>query len=237
MFLTFDVEPDAPPYQSHRYKGVEEGVPWILSLLEETGVKATFFVTGLVAERYPRLVEEIVDRGHEVGSHGLDHSRLDKLSRDEAVENIDESLRILRGFYDVKSFRAPNLQLPPILVPVLRELGIVVDSSVATYKRGQLKEPAWVEGVLRVPATTTSSTIRLHRWLARRLTLPPRRGFHVLFYHPWEFVGVERRPLHRPDIWVGTGEYARRMLRYVISLALGEGYRFRLIGDAPYLCV
>lgn len=236
MFLTFDVEPDAPPYQSSSYRGVEEGLPWILHFLEELDVKATFFVTGTVAERYPDLVEEIVERGHELGSHGLDHSRLDKMSREEALDNIVESLRILRSFYPVRSFRAPNLQLPEDLVPRLAENGVVVDSSIAAYKPGHPKAPVWVNGVLRVPATVTSSTIRLPARLARRMTLPESRSFHVLFYHPWEFTRVKRRPLYRPDVWARTGGYARRMLEEVIRLALDRGLRFELVGNAPRLC-
>ncbi|NOZ31337.1 MAG: polysaccharide deacetylase family protein [Crenarchaeota archaeon] len=236
MFLTFDVEPDAPPYQSDSYKGVEEGIPWILDFLDSAGVKATFFITGVVAKRYPELVKEIVGRGHEVGSHGLDHTRLDKLPREEAARNIRESLKILWGFYNVRSFRAPNLQLPSYLIPSLRGLGITVDSSIAVYKKGHMKAPGWVRGVLRVPATVTSSTIRLPGVLARRLTLPSSRQFHVLFYHPWEFVRIRRKPLYRPDIWMRTGDYARRMLEAIIQEAFERGFKFEKLGDAPSLC-
>ena len=59
--LTFD---DGPEPRSTRR---------ILRLLEDTGAKATFFLLGRQAERYPELVREIVAAGSEVGEHGQDH--------------------------------------------------------------------------------------------------------------------------------------------------------------------
>jgi peptidoglycan/xylan/chitin deacetylase (PgdA/CDA1 family) len=48
--LTVDLEQDCPPFLSG-YRGMEEGFPRLLQLLEEEGVAATFFCTGEVAER------------------------------------------------------------------------------------------------------------------------------------------------------------------------------------------
>ena len=45
----------------------------LLQLFDEAGVKATFFVLGWVAERHPKLVEEIAKSGHELASHGYGH--------------------------------------------------------------------------------------------------------------------------------------------------------------------
>src|SRR3954452_23435022 len=51
----------------------------LLADLDQAGIRATFFVVGWVAERYPELVTEIVDAGHEVGSHGHLHRRVYEL--------------------------------------------------------------------------------------------------------------------------------------------------------------
>ncbi len=61
MALTFDDGPDP------------ETTPALLSALEETGVKATFFLTGEKAERHPELVRAIREAGHEIASHGRWH--------------------------------------------------------------------------------------------------------------------------------------------------------------------
>ena len=49
---------------------VERNVERILCMLDEHGTRATFFTLGWIAERYPRLVQRIVDGGHELASHG-----------------------------------------------------------------------------------------------------------------------------------------------------------------------
>ncbi len=59
--LTFD---DGPGLDS---------TPRILGALEKAGVKAVFFITGKNAQRYPHIVQQICDGGHEVGSHGYAH--------------------------------------------------------------------------------------------------------------------------------------------------------------------
>jgi peptidoglycan/xylan/chitin deacetylase (PgdA/CDA1 family) len=237
VFLTFDVEPDAPPYQSSETRGIREGLPRILELLEEKGVRATFFVTASLLSKYSWLPDAILSGGHELASHGLDHSRLDKVPISDAITNISKSINILRKYSDISSFRAPNLQLPESIVRELPRLGIKVDSSIAVYKPGHPKYPHWRGELFRLPATATSSTIRLPRLLATRLTLHPEKEFHVLFYHPWEFTRIPRKPLYRPDVWARTGEYAVRMLSYIIDLARARGYRFALVGEAPGLCV
>src|SRR3546814_12768615 len=48
----------------------------VFALLEEAGVKATFFTLGWVAERYPALLRRIANAGHEIASHGYDHRRV-----------------------------------------------------------------------------------------------------------------------------------------------------------------
>ena len=61
VFLTFD---DGP---------IPEVTPWVLDVLDEFGVKATFFMVGQNVERNPRLLEEVRRRGHGVGNHTLHH--------------------------------------------------------------------------------------------------------------------------------------------------------------------
>ena len=61
VFLTFD---DGP---------IPEVTPWVLDVLDEFGVKATFFMVGQNVERNPRLLEEVRRRGHGIGNHTLHH--------------------------------------------------------------------------------------------------------------------------------------------------------------------
>src|SRR5262252_7291590 len=54
---------------------VEQNVERILRMLEDYGSRATFFTLGWVAERYPQMVRHIVEKGHELASHGFAHHR------------------------------------------------------------------------------------------------------------------------------------------------------------------
>jgi polysaccharide deacetylase family protein (PEP-CTERM system associated) len=107
----------------------------ILEVLDEHGVKGTFFVQGRVAETFPGLVRDLVDQGHEVQSHGHTHVSLFELDRD----GLREELRRARAAVEdatgvaVTAFRAPDFSiLAPNLwaLEVLAEVGFTTDSSI-----------------------------------------------------------------------------------------------------------
>lgn len=77
VYLTFD---DGP---------IPEVTPWVLDILDEFGVKATFFMVGQNAERYPWLVEEVKKRGHGIGNHTLHHIRGLNISVEEYRRDVD----------------------------------------------------------------------------------------------------------------------------------------------------
>jgi len=82
----------------------------LLDALDRTGVRATFFVVGWVAERYPSLVHEIVSAGHEVGSHGHEHRRVYDLGANEFAADITacNAAVINAGAPRPRAFRAPE---------------------------------------------------------------------------------------------------------------------------------
>ena len=107
----------------------------LLDLLEAHHARGTFFTLGAVAQRHPRLVREIVERGHEIASHGWDHTpvfrlgpagfRADIRRAKHAVEQA--AGRLVRGY------RAPNYSIrrdTPWAFSVLVEEGFVYDSSI-----------------------------------------------------------------------------------------------------------
>ena len=66
--------------------GPDELTPRYLDLLDDLGVRATFFVIGAAAERNPELVHEYVRRGHQIGGHGYDHKRFTRMSWQSLAE-------------------------------------------------------------------------------------------------------------------------------------------------------
>lgn len=60
----------------------------LLDGLKEKGIKATFFVVGENVEKYPELVQRMVDEGHQVGNHTYSHVQLTGCDEQTAVEEI-----------------------------------------------------------------------------------------------------------------------------------------------------
>ncbi|HTA90738.1 MAG TPA: polysaccharide deacetylase family protein [Polyangiaceae bacterium] len=69
--------------------------PDYLAVLNELGVRATFFVVGQACARYPELVREIAAQGHELAGHGYTHRRFTELSRAELSAELDSTRSLL----------------------------------------------------------------------------------------------------------------------------------------------
>ena len=67
---------------------VEYATQNLLALLDEYGVKATFFVLGYAADAYPELIARIRENGHEIASHGYYHRFVYRLSPDEFIADL-----------------------------------------------------------------------------------------------------------------------------------------------------
>jgi peptidoglycan/xylan/chitin deacetylase (PgdA/CDA1 family) len=221
--VTVDFEPDCPPYLSSTFRGIEHGAPRLLDLFGAEDVRATYFSTSEVADRYPAAVRALVDAGHELGCHGVTHTAFDRMDERTARWEIEHSAHVLRTFAAVDSFRAPYLRFPEPFVRLLEQSGFAIDSSLAKYKRSY-RAPRLPSALHRIPASMTSSVLRLPAvvrdpWLARL------RDPVVLFVHPWEFVDLTRERL-RLDCRFRTGDIALRCLRDVIASFRDRGARF-----------
>jgi peptidoglycan-N-acetylglucosamine deacetylase len=221
--LTVDFEPDCPPYLSSTFRGVEQGAPRLLELFADTGVRATYFTTSEVAERFPAAVRALLAKGHELGCHGVTHTAFDRMDEAEARWEIEQSSRVLRDFAPVTSFRAPYLRFPDAYVPLLEQAGFALDSSLAKYKRSY-RAPRRPTTLSRIPASMTSSVLRLPAFV-RDPWLATLRDPVVLFVHPWEFVDLTRERL-RYDCRFRTGDVALRCLREVIEAFARRGASF-----------
>lgn len=86
-----------------------------LELLDAASAKATFFILGWVARRHPGVVREIAARGHEIGSHGMEHDRLEQLGPERFAADVVESRRLLQELSGaaVAGYRAPSFSLQP----------------------------------------------------------------------------------------------------------------------------
>ncbi|HUK63914.1 MAG TPA: XrtA system polysaccharide deacetylase, partial [Dongiaceae bacterium] len=195
----------------------------LLDLLDDHGAHGTFFTLGVVARHHPRLVRAIAERGHEIASHGWDHTPVFRLGADGFRADVRRAKSTLEGLIGraVRGYRAPNYSIrrdTPWAFGILVEEGHVYDSSVHPIVHDRYGAPDAPRFLHRVGAG------RDHLWevpvgTARVLgtNLPVGGGFFrlfptallrgaiasvnrrdgqplVLYVHPWEFDPDQPRP-------------------------------------------
>lgn len=112
--------------------GPHEGLARCLDMLDDMGVKSTFFVPGIVAEKYRDTVEEIHRRGHELACHGYLHEIDRKMTREEELAILEKSESILESITGKKpvGHRAPDSILHEFTPELLAERGYLYSSSM-----------------------------------------------------------------------------------------------------------
>ncbi len=130
--ITVDVEEDLPGIVRHGEAGLDRGMPALMRLLGDMGVKADLFFLASVARSHPDLVNEARKEGHYIGNHGLDHRLLGSRSGRAQRAGIIASTRILEEVSGARPrmFRAPNFSANRTTFRVLHDAGYRVDSSV-----------------------------------------------------------------------------------------------------------
>jgi polysaccharide deacetylase family protein (PEP-CTERM system associated) len=111
-----------------------------LDLLDEFKTKATFFVLGWIAEQNPKLIREIVARGHEVASRGFYHRSLKHLTPDEVREDFRRANHVLEDAAGQKivGYRAAeklSFEKDAWILEILAEEGFVYDASFLPTQR------------------------------------------------------------------------------------------------------
>jgi polysaccharide deacetylase family protein (PEP-CTERM system associated) len=227
----------------------EANVRRILAMLDEAGVKATFFTLGWIAERHPQLVKDIVAAGHELASHGYGHERASDLDRAAFTQDVRRAKALLEdlGGVAVQGYRAPSFSIGAQNLwafDVLQEAGYRYSSSVypiAHDHYGMPDSPRFAypvrDGLIEVPVTTNRIGGRnlpssgggyfrllpygVSRWLIRRVNEVDAQSA-VFYFHPWEI---------DPDQPRVPGVDAKSRFRHYVNLSRTEGRIRRLLGD------
>ena len=114
---------------------VEHNTEALLQLFERKGVKATFFVLGWIAERYPQLIRRLADHGHEIASHGYSHQLIYNQTPEVFAEETRRSKTILEDIIQqpVTGYRAASYSITHRslwALDILTDLGFTWDSSI-----------------------------------------------------------------------------------------------------------
>jgi len=228
---------------------VERSVDRLLELLSERGQRGTFFTLAWVAERFPGMTARIAAEGHELASHGYDHTRLTEMTREAIVEDLAKSKRILEdlGGVEVRGYRAPTFSIRKSntwVYDLIAGAGYVYSSSIYPIQHDLYgipdapRTPHEVRpGLVEVPVTTIrvrnrnypcagGGYFRLLPYPAYRRMLEyflAREDMPAIFYtHPWELDPDQPRP-------AGVAPKAR--FRHYLNLDRTESRIARLLGD------
>ena len=196
----------------------------LLALMRQHGVHGTFFVLGLLAERFPELVAEIAADGHEIGSHGFSHKPVYGIGPAAFADELGRSVRLLESITGqrVLGYRAPDFSVNKSslwALDILADQGLLYDSSIfpaqtSRYGIGDAPQQAYrlENGLLELPLTTVNwlgrrwpvaggGYLRLYpyaltRWAVRSLEARGRPA--VVYLHPYELDATELAELAWP---------------------------------------
>ncbi len=247
ILLSFDTEEfDVPREHGVDYNTLKEGMEVsiigtnrILDILKMNDVHATFFCTGNFAEHAPEVMQRIIDEGHEVACHGVDHWK-------PVASDVLRSKEIVERVAGVKTFGYRQPRMFPVSDEAIREAGYTYNSSLNPafipgrymhltaprtwfMKDGVMQIPASVSPWIRFPLfwlTLHNLPESIYHWLVRR-TLK-HDGYFVTYFHPWEFFELKEHPeLRMPFIIRNhSGQQLCQRLDSLIKMLKGRGEQF-----------
>jgi polysaccharide deacetylase family protein (PEP-CTERM system associated) len=229
---------------------VETNTMRVLELFAREGVHATFFTLGWVAERFPSLVRRIVESGHEVASHGFDHTRVIHQDAGQFRADVVRTKQLLEDVTGsaVRGYRAASYSIGASnlwALDVLQEAGYRYSSSIYPIRHdlyGMPDAPRFAfrvraGGLLELPITSVSALGRrwpcggggffrlfpyaLSSWGLRRVNREDRQP-GIFYFHPWEVDPGQPRI---------DGIGLKTRVRHYLNLSRMEGRLQRLLGD------
>lgn len=230
---------------------VERNVERILGMFADRGVKATFFTLGWVAERYPGMVRQIVDAGHELASHGWSHVRATEQTPGELHADVTRTKAFLEDLSGapILGYRAASYSIGERnlwALEVLEEAGYRYSSSIFPIRHdlyGMPEAPRFAfhpnpgSDFLEIPVTTVALGERklpcggggwfrlfpyaLSRWALHRVNDSDGESC-VFYFHPWEI---------DPDQPRQEGLTTKTRFRHYLNLNRMEGRLGSLLDD------
>jgi polysaccharide deacetylase family protein (PEP-CTERM system associated) len=225
----------------------------LLQIFAESGVHATFFVLGWVAERFPSLVREIAAAGHEIASHGYGHRLVYDLTEAAFRDDVRRSKDLLESATSspVFGYRAPSYSVTPRslwALDVLIEEGFRYDASIFPIYHDRYgiptspRHPFLLQreySLLEAPASTVQwgpfnlpiaggGYFRIlpyawTRWGINRLN-QVERAPAIFYLHPWE---IDPRQPRLPASRLGRFRHYRNLSKTEARLrALLSDFQF-----------
>lgn len=249
ILLSFDIEEFDYPEElgisiseERKIQVSSEGLRKILDVLSSNQIRATFFCTAFFAERAKDIIADIVAAGHEIASHGYNHSSFEP--QDLLTSRL--KLQEITG-QRVIGYRMARMQ--PVKPSDIASAGYLYDSSLNPLfipgRYNNLGKPRTMFKVhsnpdlIEIPASVSPIFhlplfwLALHhypflfyRFLAERVL--KKDGYMITYFHPWEFADIKNLPEGRLS-YVAThhsGDYEVHRLDEFIKYFKGQGEDF-----------
>ena len=227
---------------------IPANVSRILALFEAENVKATFFTLGWVCEHHPEVVRQIADAGHEIASHGHEHSRVGTFDRRQFHCDVEDTRKRLEDVSGtaVIGYRAPSFSIGAETLwahDVLSEAGYAYSSSVFPVKHDHYGLPdaprfpfrSASSGMLEIPMSSLPLMgrnwpcsgggyfrlfpLRFSQWAVKRINVQEQMPA-IFYFHPWEMDPGQPRM---------TGISAKTRFRHYVNLDKFESRLTRML--------
>lgn len=171
---------------------VEQNTHKLLDMFDQAGVKATHFVLGWVADRYPNLIKEIDERGHEVACHGYSHQLVYNQTPEVFREETKRSKDLLENIIckPVRGYRAASYSITRKslwALDILVEAGFKYDSSIFPVRHDNYGIPGFPTEphMLETPSGARLAEYPLSTYKLLGQTLPVAGGGYFRLYPYW----------------------------------------------------
>ncbi|GAB0157782.1 polysaccharide deacetylase family protein [Chryseobacterium sp. Alg-005] len=245
VLLSFDIEEFDMPLE---YKGEipfdtqisisQHGLENILNILKKHQVKATFFSTVVFAEHSKRLIERLLQEGHELASHTWFHSEFEEKHLKESREKLEELF----------STRVTGLRMPrmmPVNEKEVENAGYAYNSSInptflpGRYNNLKVSRTYYKEGnIMQIPASVSPNFRVPLFWLSFHnfpLSLYKKLASDVLkkdkylnvYFHPWEFSDIKDEAFKLPGFTTkNTGKEMVKRFDEFVGWLKSKNYSF-----------
>jgi polysaccharide deacetylase family protein (PEP-CTERM system associated) len=170
----------------------ESNVARLLAMLDEHGVRGTFFILGWVAERSPQLIRDIAKAGHEIACHGWSHELIYKQTPEVFRAETRRSKQLLEDLIGapVDGYRAASFSIVKSslwALDILIDLGFTYDSSVFPVRHDRYGIPDAPRAPYRISAPSGNSLLEFPMSVASvgGLTLPVSGGGYFRIFPYW----------------------------------------------------
>jgi len=215
VLLSFDTEEFDVPKEKGVDISMEEsmkvsvyGITRILDCMKSNGVHATFFCTGNFAENAPDIVKRILNEGHEVACHGVDHWQPKATDVEKSKEIVERVAGVtVNGYRQPRMFKVSDAEI--------ERCGYKYNSSLnpafipGKYMHLTAPRTAFMKGkVMQIPASVTPwirfplfwlAMHNLPMWLYLKMInrVLKHDGYFTTYFHPWEFYPLKEHPEYK----------------------------------------